>query len=78
MNVTATPKFFKRSLPKEEVMELRGMAGLVGDMKGKVLIFLRENGDSENPSRIRIQLTPADARSFADCLIEFADKAVSK
>jgi hypothetical protein len=74
-DVKATPKFFKRSLPKEETMELREMPS---HLTKDIYIFLREIDDSDNPSRIRITLTQQQARDFAASLIESADTIAAR
>lgn len=67
ITATATPKFFKKKLPVEELMELLCQPSAARD---KVFIFLFEENDSDTPSRIRVSLTKYQAKLFAQSLLE--------
>lgn len=73
MDVKATPKFFKRTMPYEEVMELHAQSSEFNP--GTVFIFLRDNSDSDKPSRIRISVSTSQARDFANRLLECASRS---
>jgi hypothetical protein len=77
MRVDATPKFFKKTWPGEDSMELE--VAMHWDQHGKssdsVLMFLYKNPDRYSAgSRIRMRITKGEAKILAATLTKFAER----
>lgn len=77
MRVEATPKFFKKTWPGEEEMELEVTTHWAqsGEPSDSLLMFLYKNPDRHSAGpRIRLHITKEKAKELAATLTKFASR----